>query len=279
MRSQGETLTAAERRAVADFLSPQTAASEQPVRENACPGGPPPIANLNGWNGWGVDLVNSRLQSTAAAGLRADDIPKLKVKWAFGIPYEVTVEAQPTSSEAASFSAAATGLRLFARRPHRLPVLDVQGRYPHAYGHQHRLHRRRPVCRILRRCRNQRLRRERANRKTDLENEARSCIRWPASRARRNYIKGGFTSACVPLRRDGRRRSQISLLHFPRQSGRDRRRHRQGGVEDISRFPTRPRSTKMNSVGYAVIRTFRRRHLVLSHHRRQAQSHLRRHRQ
>src|SRR5580658_7573786 len=85
MRSQGAGMTAAERRAVADFLSPKTAASEQPARENSCPANAPPIANLNGWNGWGVDLVNSRLQSTAA-GLRAEDIPKLKVKWAFGIP-------------------------------------------------------------------------------------------------------------------------------------------------------------------------------------------------
>ncbi len=109
MRSQGATLTAAERRAVADYLSPKTAASEQPIRENSCPAGPHPLANLNGWNGWGVDLVNSRMQTTAAAGLRAEDIPKLKVKWAFGIPYEVTVEAQPTVVGGRLFFGSATG--------------------------------------------------------------------------------------------------------------------------------------------------------------------------
>ena len=108
MRSQGAGLTSAERRAVADFLSPRTAASEQPIRENSCPANRP-LANLNGWNGWGVDLVNSRLQSTAAAGLRADDIPKLKVKWAFGLPYEVTVEAQPTVVGGRLFFGSATG--------------------------------------------------------------------------------------------------------------------------------------------------------------------------
>jgi polyvinyl alcohol dehydrogenase (cytochrome) len=109
MRSQGAGLTSAERRAVADFLSPRTAASEQPIRQNACPSSARPLTNLNGWNGWGVDLVNSRLQTTAAAGLRAEDIPKLKVKWAFGIPYEVTVEAQPTVVGGRLFFGSATG--------------------------------------------------------------------------------------------------------------------------------------------------------------------------
>jgi len=109
MRSQGEVLTAAERRAVADFLSPRTAATEQAIRENSCTAGPHPLPNLNGWNGWGVDLVNSRLQTTAAAGLRAEDVPKLKVKWAFGVPYEVTVEAQPTVVGGRVFFGTATG--------------------------------------------------------------------------------------------------------------------------------------------------------------------------
>jgi polyvinyl alcohol dehydrogenase (cytochrome) len=109
MRSQGALLTSAGRRAVADFLSPRTAASEQPVRENSCPANARRLSNLNGWNGWGVDLVNTRLQPTAAAGLRAEDVPKLKVKWAFGIPYEVTVEAQPTVVGGRLFFGSATG--------------------------------------------------------------------------------------------------------------------------------------------------------------------------
>jgi polyvinyl alcohol dehydrogenase (cytochrome) len=109
MRSQGALLTSAGRRAVADFLSPRTAASETPVRENSCPANARRLSNLNGWNGWGVDLVNTRLQPTAAAGLRAEDVPKLKVKWAFGIPYEVTVEAQPTVVGGRLFFGSATG--------------------------------------------------------------------------------------------------------------------------------------------------------------------------
>jgi polyvinyl alcohol dehydrogenase (cytochrome) len=92
MRTQGAALSAAERQAIADFLSSRVAASIQPARENRCSANPP-IANLDGWNGWGVDLVNSRLQPT---GLRAADVPKLKVKWAFGFPGVVSVDAQPT---------------------------------------------------------------------------------------------------------------------------------------------------------------------------------------
>ena len=110
MRSQGELLSAAERRAVAEFLSPRSAEADVIAKPNACPANARPLGGkLTGWNGWGVDLVNSRLQSTAAAGLRAEDIPKLKVKWAFGFPYAVTIEAQPTEVAGRLFLGTATG--------------------------------------------------------------------------------------------------------------------------------------------------------------------------
>ena len=38
------------------------------------------------WNGWGIDAANSRFQSAQAAGITAADVPKLKLKWAFGFP-------------------------------------------------------------------------------------------------------------------------------------------------------------------------------------------------
>src|SRR5262249_50274421 len=56
----------------------------------------PLIKDVAGWNGWGADLVNSRMQPAGAAGLSAADIPKLKVKWAFGIPRTTTMFGQPT---------------------------------------------------------------------------------------------------------------------------------------------------------------------------------------
>jgi polyvinyl alcohol dehydrogenase (cytochrome) len=46
------------------------------------------------WNGWGVDPTNSRFQPNP--GLSADDVPKLKLKWAFGFPGDNSALAQPT---------------------------------------------------------------------------------------------------------------------------------------------------------------------------------------
>ena len=46
------------------------------------------------WNGWGQDLSNSRYQPNP--GLAASDVPKLKVKWAFGFPGDTSAQSQPT---------------------------------------------------------------------------------------------------------------------------------------------------------------------------------------
>jgi polyvinyl alcohol dehydrogenase (cytochrome) len=47
------------------------------------------------WNGWGVNTNNTRFQQSAAAGLAADQAPRLKVKWAFGFPGDIQAYAQP----------------------------------------------------------------------------------------------------------------------------------------------------------------------------------------
>ena len=46
------------------------------------------------WNGWGVEPGNSRYQPKP--GLALEDIPKLKLKWAFGFPKDSLAFAQPT---------------------------------------------------------------------------------------------------------------------------------------------------------------------------------------
>ena len=48
------------------------------------------------WNGWGADLSNSRFQPAAMAGLTQDQVPRLKLKWAFGFPGAGGAAAQPT---------------------------------------------------------------------------------------------------------------------------------------------------------------------------------------
>src|SRR5229473_3057575 len=96
MKVQGSKLSIAERQAIADCLSPPTESTIQPLKLNACPGPPPALANLNGWNGWSTDLINSRMQTAKEAGISASDVPKLKVKWAFGFADAATVYSQPT---------------------------------------------------------------------------------------------------------------------------------------------------------------------------------------
>jgi polyvinyl alcohol dehydrogenase (cytochrome) len=42
-----------------------------------------------GWQGFGQNLSNTRFQDAKGAGLAASDVPRLKLKWAFGLPGDV----------------------------------------------------------------------------------------------------------------------------------------------------------------------------------------------
>jgi polyvinyl alcohol dehydrogenase (cytochrome) len=93
MRRQGAALSPAERRAVSAFVAGRPAGSyraplEQIGKEAYCSAASAPRDPLAGasWNGWAIDQRNSRTQTAAAAGLTSADVPKLKLKWAFGIP-------------------------------------------------------------------------------------------------------------------------------------------------------------------------------------------------
>jgi len=72
-----------------------------PASENGgkCPtAGAPFVDPLSAphWNGWGVDSSQHRFQPSVMAQLAPDDVPRLKVKWAFGYPGAVRAFAQPT---------------------------------------------------------------------------------------------------------------------------------------------------------------------------------------
>src|SRR5260370_35908395 len=54
------------------------------------------IAAKPSWNGWGAGMANARFQEAAAAQLDAEQVPKLKLKWAFGFPGAKAVYGQPT---------------------------------------------------------------------------------------------------------------------------------------------------------------------------------------
>ena len=91
MKTQGSALTHDQRVAVAAYLSKITAADVS--TDDRCGASvPAPLAGQ--WNGWGVDLSNTRFQS--APGLRAGDVPNLKLKWAFGFAAATGVYGQPS---------------------------------------------------------------------------------------------------------------------------------------------------------------------------------------
>ena len=97
MRSQGSERSRAERRALAEFLSakPLTDESQILMPQSAfCNSGADAPAEPT-WNGWGVTITNTRFQPGAAAGISANDVPRLKLKWAFGFPGASSASAQP----------------------------------------------------------------------------------------------------------------------------------------------------------------------------------------
>ncbi len=56
----------------------------------------PAVRRLDGpgWNGWGVDVRNTRAQSAAAAGLSPGQVSRLVLKWAFGFPGATSLYGQ-----------------------------------------------------------------------------------------------------------------------------------------------------------------------------------------
>ena len=86
-------------------VSAQDAASTP----NRC-GSSPAIASLTtsaSWNGWGGDAGNTRFQP--AVQLTAADVPRLKLKWAFGFPGARAVSGQPAVVAGRVFVSADTG--------------------------------------------------------------------------------------------------------------------------------------------------------------------------
>jgi polyvinyl alcohol dehydrogenase (cytochrome) len=96
MKQQAAGLSADQIRALAIHLTGKQpgAPIEANLGANLCKAKPGPIS-LNGpqWNGWGRDSDNSRYQPQP--GIKADEVPRLKVKWAFAHPGPMAT-GQPT---------------------------------------------------------------------------------------------------------------------------------------------------------------------------------------
>ncbi len=99
MQAQGATMTHEERFTLANYLGRHETATA--TKANSCPVNPASAnaatsASAPRWNGWGVDIDNSRFQHAAMAQLTKEDVAKLKVKWAFGMPGATGAGGQPT---------------------------------------------------------------------------------------------------------------------------------------------------------------------------------------
>src|SRR5215467_1712573 len=95
--------SAAERRAIAEALTGKKLRNSleiTPLPRAMCPSSEkskPFDARATTWNGWGgANTSNTRFADAKSAGLTAADVPKLKLKWAFGFPGDLQSNAQAT---------------------------------------------------------------------------------------------------------------------------------------------------------------------------------------
>ena len=111
MKAIGDTLTETQKKQVSESAAGRvmgSASADASAMPNRCPSNPPVRAPGPGdWNGWGVDLSNTRFQP--APGLKASDLPRLKLKWAFGLPGSTSAYSQPTVVSGRVFVGADTG--------------------------------------------------------------------------------------------------------------------------------------------------------------------------
>jgi len=102
MMAQSEGISDRDMRGIAELITGKKmeGGSETLIASmsNNCKGNPPMPDPAAGpaWNGWSPRVDNARHQSAAAARLTAADVPKLKLKWAFGLPLGASTSSQPS---------------------------------------------------------------------------------------------------------------------------------------------------------------------------------------
>ncbi len=114
MISMAVRFSQAQRRAIAEYLTGKSfsdpievAASPKAMCANAPGTFTLPVSGPT-WNGWGMNTSNTRFQE-AAAGFTAAQVPRLKLKWAFGFPGELTRMGAPNLAGGRVFVGSADG--------------------------------------------------------------------------------------------------------------------------------------------------------------------------
>ena len=114
MRARAAERSRAQRYELAAYVSgkPLDASAHSMPKSAFCSGtSAPPASPLAGpsWNGWGLGLNNARFQSSEAARMTADDLPRLRLKWAFGLPGASSAGTQPVVAGGRVYIATAEG--------------------------------------------------------------------------------------------------------------------------------------------------------------------------
>ncbi len=115
MISMANRQSAAARRAIAEFITGKSFAHPMDTAPPAvalCSAPAPEFGDPSSgplWNGWGQNLLNTRFQSGAQAGLSATDLSRLKVKWAFGFPATLDANAHPAIANGRLFIGSTSG--------------------------------------------------------------------------------------------------------------------------------------------------------------------------
>ena len=111
MNNIGTKLTQEEREAVASYLGiaggsglpPSTAyCSDRTVKLTG--------QSKTQWNGWSPSPANTRYQTSEASGITLEQLPRLKLKWAYGFDGDIIAFSQPTIVDGNLFVGSATGI-------------------------------------------------------------------------------------------------------------------------------------------------------------------------
>ena len=115
MQAQAAERSRAQRRALAEYVSGKPFGSDpvKPLPQSAfCGSGSGAFAKaMTGavWNGWGVNSSNTRFVPASVGGMTASDVPRLKLKWAFGLPGASSGGTQPVVAGGRVYVADAEG--------------------------------------------------------------------------------------------------------------------------------------------------------------------------
>jgi polyvinyl alcohol dehydrogenase (cytochrome) len=113
MRYQGLSLSGAERRAIAEFLTGKKLRGSVTGATTGRCSRPPALGDPSAgplWNGWGPTPQNTHFQPAALAGLTPTQVPQLKLKWAFGFPDASSSWAQPSIAGGRLFIGSQNGM-------------------------------------------------------------------------------------------------------------------------------------------------------------------------